>query len=763
MSITLMMLLNTIDVKATQDFPLLEDFTSLRYIGYQPTQNVEDTLNFNSSKSVEYPESYDMRELGLVGSTKSQGTYGTCWAFATVESALSGILSSNPLENLSEWHLAYFTYTGNDAIEFYSKGEDSSPFYKGGNSSFAVTTLSKWFGFVSEDVAPYGSSTTLDDSLKTMSQYHLTDAYSFNGAFSTSLDTSYRMNDIKQSILDGHSVMLDIYFSSSSEYYSQTDSSFYYPNMDSKVNHEVTIVGWDDNFYSYDGITNKPQSKGAWLVKNSWGYDFGQYGYCWISYENPIMIDATSFIVEDSNNYTHNYYLDDYGWVTSINSLDESSNANSPSAYYDYASNIFTSQTDEDICAVSLYTTDYDVDYTISIYTNLDDDTNPTSGTLQSTTSGSIHQMGYHTIELETPVSVDIGEKYSVVVRLSNPYYKNTIAIESSISFFNVVDGVADIYSYNVSRENILDNTSPYESFISNDGYSWTSTYGICGIMHNYDSDFTYEYTPSFDISTLDDGNYGISILGNVCIKSFTKAKDKVDFSQYGGYLNVGDTIELSNHNENTIYYTLDGSTPTMDSYIYTQPIQFTGENLTISARTLIDGTLGDIYTESFTQSRAVLSTLCIKEYNGEEYTFTEVEIASNGEPITDIHFNCKDDTIAINLYSIGNGDIYISNESITSGHETQSIEVYNNLTIPISVSKDGMKSTQYTLLIDEILQGDLDFNLILDYTDILTLKKYLLGLSELSTEQISSADINLDGVVNLLDLLTLKNLVLHI
>ena len=52
------------------------------------------------------------------------------------------------------------------------------------------------------------------------------------------------------------------------------------------INHAITIVGWDD-------------SKKAYLIKNSWGTEWGEKGYMWIEYGcNNIGYGATWVVVE---------------------------------------------------------------------------------------------------------------------------------------------------------------------------------------------------------------------------------------------------------------------------------------------------------------------------------------------------------------------------------------------------------------------------------------------------------------------------------
>lgn len=46
----------------------------------------------------------------------------------------------------------------------------------------------------------------------------------------------------------------------------------------SQIDHDVGLVGWDDNH------DNGDNSKGAWIMRNSWGTSWGNGGYAWVKY-----------------------------------------------------------------------------------------------------------------------------------------------------------------------------------------------------------------------------------------------------------------------------------------------------------------------------------------------------------------------------------------------------------------------------------------------------------------------------------------------
>ena len=201
-----------------------------------------------------FPSSYDLRTQSRLTAVRNQNPYGTCWAHATMASMESGILgregvvtdfSENNLANLHGWDWG---------------------FDDGGNGTIATAYLVRWGGPVTESSDSYpnpGGSRTLDPVR------HVQRVVWIPGK-SDSLD-----NDaIKEAVME-HGAIMVLYYHSSS-YYKSATSAYYYPGSAS-VNHAVAIVGWNDN-YAASNFASMPPGNGAYLVRNSWGTDWGSDG-----------------------------------------------------------------------------------------------------------------------------------------------------------------------------------------------------------------------------------------------------------------------------------------------------------------------------------------------------------------------------------------------------------------------------------------------------------------------------------------------------
>ena len=83
----------------------------------------------------------------------------------------------------------------------------------------------------------------------------------------------------------------------SPKYYNEEESSFVYLGGDNDKFHAISIVGWDDDYdvekYNKDENGDYISLEyGAWICKNSYGTDFGDGGYFYMSYTTPLLYSA---------------------------------------------------------------------------------------------------------------------------------------------------------------------------------------------------------------------------------------------------------------------------------------------------------------------------------------------------------------------------------------------------------------------------------------------------------------------------------------
>ncbi len=391
-------------------------------------------LDLSYLKAVEDPEYsgsfepfYDLRSLGKVSPVKDQKDSGSCWSYGTYASLESYLLpsetwdfSENNMKNmLSPYYLESFDY------------------YEGGFTLMSAAYLARWSGPVTETDDPYNPHSSISpEGLPAVK--HVQDIM-FIPDRSGPLDN----DNIKWALKEYGAVASTIYVDLT--YFDSGNNSYYYAGQDFS-NHLIAIVGWDDSF-DKNKFSPAAPGDGAFIVKNSWGPDWGEEGYFYVSYYDSIIgKDNAVYTAENLSNFDSVYQYDPLGWVRSFGYAQNT---------YAWAANIFTAEEDETLNAVSFYTTDSGSEYEVYIYTD------PVSGPVNSEgpeayENGTFTYAGYHTVRLDQGVPLKEGQNFSVVLRLSAPEYGYPVALECP------VDG----YSSQAS-------SSSGESYISSDGLSW--------------------------------------------------------------------------------------------------------------------------------------------------------------------------------------------------------------------------------------------------------------------------------------------------
>lgn len=239
-------------------------------------------------------------------------------------------------------------------------------------------------------------------------------------------------------------------------------------------NHAVAVVGWDDTFAKENFLEgHQPPEDGAWIVRNSWGADWGNDGYFYLSYHDQTIRSVASyeFEVQDSETATQSGYIMEHD-------LMESDSYHC--TLFDtpvYTANVFTAEDDCVIEAVSALTGNLNTKVTASVYQLADDSTDPTDGTLIDSVSESFEFAGYHRIAMTRNIALQKGERVAIVTinRVKSDgktkyALVNTVGLaHDALETYNEARETHDDYAthYFVSKVN------PGESFVSYEDGVW--------------------------------------------------------------------------------------------------------------------------------------------------------------------------------------------------------------------------------------------------------------------------------------------------
>lgn len=397
---------------------------------YVPIETVADKLNFNYNWNIDenqavainnaeetsiLPPQYDLRRKKRAPQIKNQGKYGTCWAFAAL-SAMESALLPEEEEIFASDHMSLQN-------SFVLRQAD------GGEYTMGMAYLTAWQGPVYEADDPYGDGESPDnlEPVKHVQEIQLIDGKDFE--------------KIKEAVFKYGGVQTAIYSAlrssqTNSPYYNSEAYAYCYMGAE-KPNHEILIIGWDDN-YPKENFKMEVESDGAFICQNSWGENFGDNGVFYVSYYD-VNIGNHNVVytgIEETDNYDHIYQSDLCGWVGQLGYTQDSL----------YAANVYTAAGRETVKAAGFYATGKETSYELYVVKNFENEDSFSDRVLAA--SGKVANAGYYTIDFEKGFDVEPEERYAVVLYINTPGSERPMAIEYAADEFTSEVDLSDGEGY---------------------------------------------------------------------------------------------------------------------------------------------------------------------------------------------------------------------------------------------------------------------------------------------------------------------------
>ncbi|MFC2136653.1 C1 family peptidase [Bacteroidota bacterium] len=416
------------------------------------------------------PSSYDIRDYNLSTSVKDQGPQGACWTFGAIAAIESNWIKRGigTTFDLSEENMA-------NCHPFVPEKNE------GGTFEMATTYLISEKGPVLESFDPYQPNVA-----SAVCKAGTPEALITEGRI-----LLYNEEIIKKAILDYGGVATAINMGDYERYYNASDYTYHYGGND-YADHAILIVGWDDNKVVTGGSDSPDGTHtGAWIIKNSWGDDFGDDGFAYVSYDDNAIAVVSAYwpSYEDPDEYDNIYYYDELGAIWTIAGAENGG----------YGLVKFEASGKEHVKKIGTWIVAQAVTIDIEIYDTKDGNT--LSDLRYSETGIRCSHYGYYTVD----VSAIVEDDFYVKINYQCPYRGDIIPIETKVTDYALPWIERDL------------------CWVSSDGEDWTE---VGDGIENYEYDLCIK---AYTVSANDPQASFVADKERICIDATVSFTDNSD------------------------------------------------------------------------------------------------------------------------------------------------------------------------------------------------------------------------------------------